>query len=142
MEDEPKKYKTVCAIIINKKNEILLTKRARKPFKGKWAIISGIGESIKGTSPEIGVIEEVNCDLGTKSYRGTYLFSLPVVGDKKTDEMVVFAGTINEQEVNINPEYSEGIKWVPESQRDEFKDLAFGHSQIIEKYLEGKTDKQ
>lgn len=131
-----KKYKTACAIIVNNKNEILLSKRAREPFKGKWALISGIGESIKGISPEIGVIEEVNCDLGTESFKGIYQFSLLVKDDKLIDEIVVFVGTINEKEIKIQPKFSQGIKWIPKTKMEEFKGLAFEHSRVVKKYLE------
>ncbi|MFA5933537.1 MAG: NUDIX domain-containing protein [Microgenomates group bacterium] len=72
-----KKYKTVCAIILNNKKEILLTKRARNPFKGKWALPSGIGESMKGVPSEIGVVVEVRCDLGTNSFVGKFVFLFP-----------------------------------------------------------------
>ncbi len=63
------KYKTALAIIVNDKGEILLTKRAREPFKGYWALPGGIGESVKEIPPETGVIEEVHCDLGTRSFK-------------------------------------------------------------------------
>lgn len=33
-----KKYTTICAIIENNKEEILLTKRARDPFKNHWGV--------------------------------------------------------------------------------------------------------
>lgn len=132
------KYKTICAIITNDKNEILLTKRNREPFRGYWAILSGMGESIKGFTPEEGVAEEVRCDTGTMSFKGERIFTLPIENDDMTDEAVVFAGQINEKELNPDPKFSQGIKWVPEKNLEEFKNLAFEHSKIIEKYLELK----
>jgi ADP-ribose pyrophosphatase YjhB (NUDIX family) len=136
------KYKTTCAIIINDKNEILLTKRAREPFKNFWAIPSGIGESIKGFSPEIGVIEEVRCDLQTSSFKGKFAFSIPVENDKMTDESLVFVGKIHEIEINPHPTYSQGIKWVSLKNIQEFENLAFEHTKIIKKYLAEKATKQ
>lgn len=130
-----KKYKTVCAIIINDKEEVLLTKRARNPFKGKWAIPSGIGESMKGISPKIGVVEEVRCDLGTNSFKGEYIFSIPIEDDKMTNEAVVFLGKLNERELQPNPIFSLGYKWVSKDS-DEFENLAFEHSQIMKKYFD------
>ncbi len=129
------KFKTLCAIIVSDKNEILLTKRARKPFQGYWALPSGIGESKMGIPPEIGVIEEVRCDLETSSFKGKHLFSIPVEGDKMTDEAFVFVGRVNESELKPNPKYSLGFKWVSEDNVKEFKNLAFEHSKIMEEYL-------
>ena len=130
------KLKTACAIIENDKNEILLTRRAREPFRGYWGLISGVGESKKGIPPEIGIIEDVCCDLGTNSFKGKYLFSLPIEKDKMTDEVVVFVGNINKDEIKIQPEFSQEIKWVSKNNPKEFENLAFEHSQIIKRYLE------
>ena len=38
----------LCAIVVNKKGEILLAKRAREPYKDKWGLFSGISASLKG----------------------------------------------------------------------------------------------
>jgi len=130
------KYTTVCAIVINNKNEILLTKRQREPFKNHWALFSGIGESKKGIPSNIGVVEEVNCDLRTESFKGKFIFSLPIENDRMSNKVDVYVGNINESEININPEFSAGIKWVSTKDTEAFKDLAFEHSKIIEKYLE------
>jgi ADP-ribose pyrophosphatase YjhB (NUDIX family) len=138
-KNSPVKYKIACAIIVNNKDEILLTKRAREPFKGKWALISGIGESKKGIPPEKGVVEEVTCDIGTKSFTTTSKFSIPVRGDKETDEVVVFVGTIKEDEIEIQPKFSSGIKWVPKNEIKKLHNLAFEHDQVIQKYLEHKS---
>lgn len=132
------KFKTVCAIVVNDKNEVLLTKRAREPFREYWALPSGIGESMMGTPPEIGVVEEVRCDLGTNSFKGKRFFSLPVEEDKMTNEIVVFVGRVNENELKPNPKYSLGFKWVSENNIKEFKNLAFEHSKIMKKYLKQK----
>lgn len=130
-----KKYKIASAIIVNEKGDLLLTKRGREPFKGSWALISGIGESLKGISPESGVVEEVRCDIGTSSYKGKYLFSLPLQNDPHADENVIFEGTINEKEIQIQPAFSQGYKWVSRKEVDEFENLAFEHTQIIKRYL-------
>lgn len=130
------KYKIATAIIVNNKGEVLLSKRGRDPFKGCWALVSGVGESKKGYPPEIGVIAEVLCDLGTKSFKGDYFFSLPVENDEIIDGNVVFVGTVNVDEIVLDPIYSQEIKWVSPNSKEEFENLAFEHSLIIKKYLE------
>ncbi len=130
------KYKTICAIVVNDNGDILLTKRNREPFSGKWALFSGIGESKKGFTPEEGVAEEVRCDLGTNSFTGKRIFSVPIEDDPVTDDTVVFVGSINENEVSPDPVFSQGIKWVPITNSNEFEDMAFEHTKIINKYLE------
>lgn len=132
---EKNKYKIACAIIINDNGDILLTKRGRDPFKGKWALISGIGESIKGFSPEKGIVEEVRNDLGTDSFKGKYSFRIPIGNDLLADENVVLVGKIDEKAIKLDPKFSVGIKWVSEKNIKEFEDLAFEHSEIIKKYL-------
>jgi|GEM_PF-2793200 len=131
-----KKYKIACAIILNtKQDKILLSKRARNPFKNKWALISGIGESMKGIAPEIGVIEEVNCDLGTKSFKIKSHFKLPIRNDEKADEIFVFIGTIKESEIKVQSKYSKGIKWINIDDIDKLQDTAFDHHIILKEYL-------
>lgn len=131
-----KKYTTACAIIKNDKDEILLSKRGREPFKNYWALISGIGANKNGMESEIGVIQEVKADLNTNSFQGKFLFSLPLKNDPKSNKVDVYIGKINESEIKVNPVYSAGIKWVLINDKDQFQNLAFEHSKIIEKYLE------
>jgi len=129
------KYKTYCAIIFNEKGEFLLTRRNREPFLGRWALVSGIGESRNGVGAEEGVINEVAADLGTNSFSGTKQFSILIEGDAHTDEVIVFAGTIHEYEITINPTYSAGYSWVPREKIPELGELAFEHGNLIQKYL-------
>lgn len=132
-----KKYKVAIALIVNDKGEILLSKRARDPFKGKWALVAGVGASkIHGMTPEEGVIDEVRADLGTESFKGQFFFSFPNTQNPEVDENIVFIGKINENEIKINPECSLGIKWVSPQNKNEFKGLAFAGDQIMKKYFE------
>lgn len=132
------KYKTACAIIVNENNEILLTKRAREPFKGYWALPSGIGESKKGIAPEVGIVEEVRCDLGTESFIGKLLFTIPIYNDNYTDEAFAFEGRINEAEINLDPVFSQGYKWFSTKDKKAFENLAFEHTAILQKYFKNK----
>ncbi len=129
------KYKTACAIIVNKRDEILLIKRGREPHKDKWALVSGIGESKKGLSPETAVMGEVSWDLGTDSFKGEKIFSIPVKDDDQTDEVIVFLGEVNQSEIKLHPGHSSEYKWVLKKNLQEFTNLAFDHEVIIKKYL-------
>lgn len=130
------KYKIATALIVNSRDEILLTKRAREPFKGKWALVSGVGASkIFGLYPEMGVVREVKADLGTESFKGKFFLSIPITNDPMVDENVVYVGIINEDEIKLDPVFSDGIKWVSINDRGEFEGLAFEHSWIIDQYL-------
>jgi ADP-ribose pyrophosphatase YjhB (NUDIX family) len=130
------KYKTACAVIINHKDEILLIKRGRSPFKDCWALISGIGESMKGILPEVGIYQEVKWDLGTDLLNKKYLFSWPIENDEYSDEIVVFTGKIDEENIKLRAGYSEDWKWVPKNNIQELENLAFEHSVIIKKFLQ------
>lgn len=133
------KYKIAVAIIINEKEEILLTKRAREPFKGKWALISGIGESVKGINPKKGIVEEVRCDLGTESFQWSSFYTVPIEGDDMTDEAYVFIGKIDDKEIQIDPQFSQGIKWVPVKDVSKFVGLAFDHEKYIKIFWKKKN---
>ena len=129
------KFKTICAIVINEKGEVLLIKRGREPYKNHWALISGTGESKKGRLPEVAVIGEVNCDLSTNSFKGKCIFSVPVEDDEFTDEVIIFAGKVDEKEIKINPGFSEDFRWVSLTDAKVLGNLAFEHSRIIAEYL-------
>lgn len=54
---------TVSAIIV-KNNQILLAKRAIKPFKNKWDVPGGFLE--EGEAPQAGLLREIKEELGVK----------------------------------------------------------------------------
>lgn len=130
-----KEFRIACAIVVNKDGDVLLTKRAREPFKGYWALPSGIGESKKGIETAIGVREEVRCDLSTNTFEGKFLFSIPIENDPETVATDVYVGHVNEDELKTVPEFSQGYKWVKVNNTEEFKNLAYEHTKIISKYL-------
>jgi XTP/dITP diphosphohydrolase len=125
--------KATCAILLNKENEVLLIKRGREPYKGMWALVSGIGETRKGLEPAEAVVGEIEWDLGTRSFIGKELFTLPSENNTVADEVVVFAGTINETEIALKPGFSEELRWIPAAEAKNEK-LAFEHTQILQKY--------
>ncbi|OGZ45528.1 MAG: hypothetical protein A3C84_04230 [Candidatus Ryanbacteria bacterium RIFCSPHIGHO2_02_FULL_48_12] len=127
-----KKYKTTCAIILNAKKEFLLIKRAREPFKGAWALVSGIGGTKKGLSPEEAVRDEVYYDLQTL-FEGRFIFSLPVESDQNTDGVVVFKGTVDEADIDPNPETVDVFGWFAKKDIRKLGPLAFEHEKILDK---------
>jgi hypothetical protein len=136
-----KKYKATCAIVVNNKGQVILIKRGREPFKGNWGLISGIGESKKGIKPEVGIVEEVNCDLQTKSFKGKRLFSIPVKNNNYTDEVLVFEGKVNENQIKVRPPFSVDYKWVSKRDLGKLGELAFEHNLILKKYFALKKQK-
>lgn len=133
-EKNIEKVKTTCAIILNTKMEVLLIKRGKKPFQDYWALPAGVGYSKKGFPPDIAVCEEVSSDLGTKSFKGKNIFSIPVENSDKTDEVVVYVGSINESEIVLQPGFSKEFKWLS-LKKAISEALAFEHTEILKKYL-------
>jgi 8-oxo-dGTP diphosphatase len=133
-----KKYKTTCALIINDAGEVLLIKRDREPYKNCWALVSGIGASKEGKSPQMAVLEEVRCDLSTELLNSKKIFSTPVTDDPYTDEVIVFLGNINTSELKVRPGFSSDYRWISlASNKENFDNLAFEHGQILRDYIEG-----
>ncbi len=63
------------AIIVNKKGEILVTRRAKEPAKGTLDLPGGFIDSFE--TAEEGVAREVAEEIGLKVKETRYLFSLP-----------------------------------------------------------------
>jgi len=128
------KAKTTCALILDDKNNVLLIKRGRDPYNGCWALVSGVFESRKGLPPNDAIKKEIEWDLGTSSFTGSQIFSMPILQDAITDEIIVYAGHINVEDIKLKPEFSEEIRWVPLTEASQ-ESLAFEHAKIIEEYL-------
>lgn len=125
-----------CAIILNDLGEILLIRRGREPYKDFWALISGIGETKKGLTPDAAVLGEVYCDLQTKILEPKRLFSIDVK-DEIVDEIIVFTGKVDESRISMHPPYSLEYRWISPEEARRMK-LAFEHAEVIEKYLAEK----
>jgi 8-oxo-dGTP diphosphatase len=128
------KIQATCAIITNNKNEFLLIKRKNNPFANHWALISGIGFTKSGQSPEDAVVGEVNSDISS-IFQGKKIFTLPVENDEYVSETVVFAGGIDEQKITINEKDILEYKWSSLEEIRSMDKLAYEHNEIIEKYL-------
>lgn len=131
----PKKLKVATALITDEENRILLIKRAREPFKGHWALISGVGASIKGLPPRKGVPKEVYGDLGVEIEKPSLIISIPVTTEPDVDENVAFRCKLKPgQTMRLNPKFVEDIQWV--SPHDMMlRNLPFEQNQIVEAHL-------
>lgn len=134
-----KKVQATCAIIVNDKGELLLIKRGREPFAGYWALVSGIGETKKGLSPEKAILGEVECDLQTL-FMGKLLFSVPIHDDQYVYETVVFIGEVDESKIKINPPFSIECKWFSLDEINNLDRLAYEHNEIISRYIREKNN--
>ncbi len=127
------KVKVVCAIIVDEKGRVLLTKRARDPDMGKWALLSGIGASRKGLREVEAIVDEVKTDLGVV-FSGELLFENKIENSETTNGVQVYVGEIDGDLV-LNPEAATDSDWLTLENALEF-DLAFDHKEILTKYGE------
>ncbi|MFH0853360.1 MAG: NUDIX domain-containing protein [bacterium] len=127
------KVQATCAVIYNNNNQFLLIKRGRDPFAGRWALVSGIGETKKSLPTDTAVAGEVDCDLRT-NFHGKEVFVLPVENDEFIYETVVFAGTVDESRMTILPPYSMGYAWFTREEIAKLGPLAYEHNEILERY--------
>ena len=134
------KVPTTCAIIRRErdgKEEVLLVKRAKsKSHAGEWALPSGRGFSKRkyNLSSDQAVIKEVEADLGTQSFKGKRLFSRPVIGNDKTNEIIVYVGEVNESELRVMPGEMEEFRWVTLKEAS-LESLAFKGGETLKDYL-------
>lgn len=118
-----------CAIILNEKGEVLLSKRDKDPFRGKWAFVSGKGKE--------NIHDEVICDLGTKAtFEGEEKFSYQKAKDSKLgNKVLVFVGHLKEgSEITPQSGESASFEWVTLEEASK-RDLAFEHNEILKEYL-------
>jgi len=122
-----------CAVILNKKGEILFIRRAKGSHQGQLALVSGTGFS-KKMVPDQAVVEEVKFDLGTRLLNPKELFSMDVAESSKTDKVIAYSGTINESEIKLNPSSAEAMQWLSPEQAI-LLPLAFENVEIIKRYV-------
>jgi ADP-ribose pyrophosphatase YjhB (NUDIX family) len=124
----------LCAIILNSKNKILLGKRARVPYKGKWGLFSGIGASLEGLEGSDAINKEVKMDLSVDAFDGKKLFSIDVENDPKIYRLDVYLGKV-QGKIIPHPQAASEVKWY--SLADCLKKgLAFDHDNILTRYKE------
>ena len=121
----------VTAAIITDDDKILLIKRGRDPFKGKWSLIGGRGAFKTDKDPEDAVKTEVQIDIGC-GFSPTFFgynfvkFEIPTV-------TMFFHGPISG---NITPslKHVEEFKWFDPDEIEKL-DLAFDHEEILQRFM-------
>lgn len=121
----------VNALIINEKNEILLSKRATDPHKGCWAIVGGFLDY--GEHPIDGLKREIKEELGVEAEAGEIIgiyndiYEEGIYSGKLI--IVSYIAKIKSYEFKINRKELEGVKWFPV---DELPWDEFGFSNTTE----------
>lgn len=127
--------KVSTAAIIIKDQKLLVAKRVREPFKGKWDFLGGFIE--KGETPEEGHKREIKEELGVdcevtflgafpgKAFYKDYVF--PVLGHAYLTDL--------KGEIKLNKNENSKLAWVPISK---LKTIAFDSNQKILKFVKEK----
>ncbi len=123
----------LCAVdvVVVRDGKILLVRRKKEPFAGKWALPGGIIE--EGESAEEAAIREVKEETGL-SVKITGLvgvFSKPDRDPRGRVISIAFSAVPTGGEEKAGSDAS-SVKWFPITR---LPDLAFDHSEIVEKFI-------
>ncbi len=127
------KYVTVALIFDKTKENILLVKRARDPYRNYWSFPSGVGFSRFEDDPKKAVVKEVESDINCAfSVNGLVTEFQETLTDNALP-IYVYYGKINGQPI-INREYILQVRWFhfEEARRET---LAFEHNKILNKFV-------
>lgn len=129
--DYPRPALTTDAVLVTRENRprVLLIKRERDPFAGKWALPGGFVE--EGETLSAGCTREVKEETGLDAGDWEQLFT---AGDPGRDPRgwtvsVVFLGRVDP--TSLNPKAGDDaaeVGWFP---LDELPELAFDHAMIL-----------
>ena len=123
------------AIIKNDKGEILLVKRAREPFKGKWSLTGGEGAFEKEKDPWKAINIEVRDDFGA-DFEGEF-YDISYEEQSEPTMKLFFIGKLKgEPFINSGETISE-IKWVSLDEALKI-DLAFKDIRVLKKLMKEK----
>lgn len=120
------------AVILNDQQDRLLIRRANEPFKGRWALISGIGASKKGLPPDEAIKDEVAYDIGAE-FEGELCFDYELKDVDYATRVYVFLGKIADMGIRLNKAAASEFRWFSaEELENEKGNLAFNDEWILE----------
>ncbi len=122
-----------CGVITNNENKILLIKRARDPFKGKWCFPAGVGafENENIVDPKEAVDFEVRADLGCGFDSEFFAYSFNDFGIPTVS--LFFVGKLV-GDIGKTSGCVDDFGWFSFNEVKNM-DLGFEHREIIEKYF-------
>lgn len=127
----PRPAVTVDAILISKKNSVLLIERGREPFKGKWALPGGFIEMDE--SLEMACQRELEEETGI---RVGELKQFKAFGSVNRDPRsrtisVIFYAFTDHEIIASAGDDAANAQWFP---LDQLPELAFDHQLILEEF--------
>ena len=117
------------AIIINN-DKILLIKRGRDPFRGKWSLIGGCGAFKSDKDPVDAVKKEVQIDIGCDFSPNFYNYNFAEF--EAPTVTMFFHGSISGN-IKPSPKHVEEYRWFSPDEIDNL-DLAFDHKTVLQKF--------
>ena len=124
------------AVILNKKNEVLLGMRVRNKGEGQWALIGGKPD--EGETPEDAIAREVMEEIGVVFHPTLFrdmITQLP--GENEPWHLFLFYGPI-EGVPTLKPDEVSALEYFG---RDKIKTmaLAFNHNEILENFFSSQN---
>ena len=124
------------AIIVNKKGEVLVGKRARGKGVNLWAIIGGKVDPDE--IPEDCVIREVQEELSV-TFKPT-LYKIEVeTDDPETDWKVYYYKGSIKGDVNINEDENVEVRYISRDDVDTLS-FAFGHQRVLKEFFSSEIN--
>lgn len=123
--------KVTRAIILDKKNSVLLGKRARGIGKGQWALVGGKPD--EGETPAEAVVREVHEELGLTFTPQFYKEEMDLTDKQNPWRVFYFTGEIS-GELHPNPEEISEVIYATNTDLDELN-IAFDHRDRLREFF-------
>lgn len=129
-------YKIILVAIIHKNfKKILLIKRNRVPFVGKWSLPGGAGALLKEQDPEKAIKIEVEQDFGVGFEGAFYTYSF----EKQPEPTIklFFRGSLNKEPSIKSTKTIMEMGWFGIDEISKL-DIAFNDKEVIERFFKGQ----
>ncbi len=121
--------------LMERDGKVLLQLRNHKPFEGCWGLPGGHIE--KGEKAEDAIRREVKEETGMGFSPSFLCYSDEICPGEKWHALVImFTGAVSGQE-KPDPDEVRELRWIPLEEATGMG-LAFGHQEIIKRYVEEK----